>query len=307
MNGREEKVCQMTHFLRKPKPRPLLQPSINEKLLIHCVSLETKPPLSRPTGRGPRQHGGHPQPRTAGPAALCPDRLQLPPSRASASARGAARRGRSRTAGPQTGAGAVRGGAGLRGSPAPRVRAHWPAISLPARPASGRPAPNYGRSPARHAPARTGARARLPAGRGVRTARGAGLGGVGPARSAAPAPSACLPARPGRVGPKSLPLWRRTAARARRLEILSVTRSRQRPGGARTTELGERAPRLRGGRKKPRLHSSKHPGRSLRCPTPFHRSCPPPAAGEPRSTREGPRRGEGLCDLREGGRARRGF
>lgn len=94
MNGREEKVCHMTHFPRKPKPRPLLQPSINEKLLIHCVSLETKPPLSRPTGRGPRQHGGHPQPRTAGPAALCPDRLQLPPSRASASARGAARRGR---------------------------------------------------------------------------------------------------------------------------------------------------------------------------------------------------------------------
>lgn len=94
MNGRKEKVCQMTHFLRQPKPRPLLHPSINEKVLIDCISLKTKPPLSRPPDRGPQQQGGRPPaPHPPGPphsaqTPFCPLSRTSSPARAPAGGAG---------------------------------------------------------------------------------------------------------------------------------------------------------------------------------------------------------------------------
>lgn len=101
----------------------------------------------------------------------------------------------------------MRGGAGWRSDPSAPGPRPAPAGSLPARPACGRRALSYCPSPARYAPARTGGRTRLPAGRGQQTARRTGLGDAGsaaPEGSAAPAPF-CLPARSSRVGLMSSP------------------------------------------------------------------------------------------------------
>lgn len=160
----------MTHFLRKPNPRPPRPLFINEQLLIDCISLKTKPPPSPPSGSPPAAAQWTRSPR---PRAPRPPRSPCTPAPRASSWTRAPRLtlGRSNAREPQ--APALPCGAGP-GAAEPRTPG-----SLPARPACGRPAPSCGPSPARRAPARTGGRARLPAGRGAQTARRAGLGSAG--------------------------------------------------------------------------------------------------------------------------------
>lgn len=154
-------------FQENQSPALYTLSSINEQLLIDCISLKTKPPPSPPS-RSPPAAGGRLalKPRTRpDPLAL---RLPEPTPGPVHPAGGALEEQRPAAADASTRF-ARRGRAARR--PAPGV--------LPARPARGHPAPSCGPSPARRAPARTEGRARLPAGRGAQTERGARLGDAG--------------------------------------------------------------------------------------------------------------------------------
>lgn len=204
----------------------------------------------------------------------------------------------------------MRGGAGWRSDPSPLGPRPAPAGSLPARPACGRPALSCGPSPARYAPARTGGRTRLPAGRRQQTARGTGFGDAGsaepegsaaPKDSAAPAPF-CLPARSSLMGLMSSPDAGLLRV-ARKVEIFfwppppcitAAARRGLRGPPSRKREPGGPPGGTVSDRRRGCCAPAHAPDGSLHCPTPSHRACPPPAESELKSTRNGLRKGEGL-------------
>lgn len=225
-------------FLKKTTVYTLF--SINEKLLIDCIFLKSKPPPSPPSRsrpaaarwmRPPRPAAPHPP----GPSALRPDPFHsalpnlLPSPRPPPEALG-----RSDAAGPQTRGLFVPGWTRWGGAPAPRGPSPT-AGGMPTCKASARPPGAELRSEPR------AARACAHRGAGPPPCRMPGadcapsrFGGRGPVGPEAPAPS-CFPARPRPRGPNVPSLWGRIAARARRLEILPayypLHHSQQRAGG----------------------------------------------------------------------------